>query len=80
MNLQVDFRIGELDAICQTVGASFEYITTGIRAISSEPPFPPKPPAVPIRGSRGTARKIRRLPRVDSNHQPFDQRSDCVAA
>lgn len=75
MGLQVDFRINELDVICQTVGASFEYVTTGIRALPSEPPFPPKPPAVPIRRSRGTARKVSRLPRLDSNQEPFGQRS-----
>ena len=70
MQLQVDFRVNELDAICESTGASFEYVTTGIRAVPSEPPQPPKPPAVPIKRSRGTARNLKALPRVDSNHQP----------
>lgn len=43
MNLHVDFRISEIAAICDAIGASYEYVATGIRAVHSDPPPSPHP-------------------------------------
>jgi len=47
--------VDELDEVCQVAGISFDFVTTGIRAI-------PAPP-------RGDGDGLP-LPRMDSNHQP----------
>lgn len=47
--------VDELDSICRTLGISYEYVTTGIRAFATPPP-----PGVPSL----------LLPRLDSNQQP----------
>lgn len=34
---RTEFTVGELDLICTVIGLSFDYITTGIRAIPTDP-------------------------------------------
>lgn len=54
MTGHVPFDVEELDLICGTVGISYEYVTTGIRAVPSGPPEPPPshPSDLPRRGGQ----------------------------
>jgi transcriptional regulator with XRE-family HTH domain len=66
MNLGVDFRTSELDAICEATGASWEYVVAGIRVAPPQPAMSSSPHR---NGRRGKA--FHKLPRLDSNQQPF---------
>lgn len=64
MNGDVTFDVEELDHICTVLGVSFEYVTTGIRAIPSNPP---PDPSWGLPSQLETARKNRRK---GSSHTP----------
>lgn len=57
MSHHVDFRLRELRAICDETGASYEYVTTGIREVPdpAHPSHPRGGPShrTPTRGRRG---------------------------
>lgn len=58
---RVPFHVDELELICTTLGLSFVYITSGIRALPDGPPAPDGGDKVNWRARR------------DSNSQPSDQ-------
>ncbi|ORB94543.1 hypothetical protein B1T44_08470, partial [Mycobacterium persicum] len=60
MTGHVPFTIEELDLICNTLGISFEYITTGSREIP-----PPTPPAASFPARRQDAETVRQLRPAD---------------
>ena len=62
---RVMMTIGELDGICRAIGASYTYVTTGIRVINGQGRS---------RGARAVEVEYV-LPRLDSNQQPFGPRS-----
>lgn len=66
MTGRLPFAVDELDDICASTGIDFAYITTGIReVVDRSHPRGAAPDHV-----SGAARSRKRLPRVDSNHQP----------
>lgn len=69
MTGQLPFDVEELDLICQTLGISFDYIASGIRAIREVPPPNPPPASSHIR-RRGADKKVRRVPGRGGTDKP----------
>lgn len=60
LNGAVAFAVDELDMICEKLGISFEYVTTGSREVPEIPPRPPSATAHPFVEPQAVGASMRR--------------------